>query len=137
MEVKIEVSESQFKDILEKELTELPKETIQKVIVESIKEYFVQDNYKNLNAFLVDQNNGYGYATKTASKFLNEKLNDCNYSELQEVVDNMIKELKANYNTVLIERMTNILTRGITNDYAFQSAVEGIVTSQLIKMKNN
>ena len=43
MKIEINVDETQFKDILDKELQDLPKEVLQNIIVESIKGYFQQD----------------------------------------------------------------------------------------------
>ena len=52
MKVEINVDETQLKDILDKELKDLPKETIQDVIVQSIKGYFEQNNMRMFRSYL-------------------------------------------------------------------------------------
>jgi hypothetical protein len=135
MEVKLTVTEEQFKEILEKGFNDLQKETIQEVIIQSIKEYFTHDNYKNLNAFIVDKES-YGYGSKTASRFLIDCMEDCDYSGLQEVVDLMIKDLKENYHKILIEILSDRLMRGLADTWSFQDSLENTIRKELNNYHN-
>ena len=130
MEVKLTVTEEQFKEILEKGFNDLQKETIQEVILQSIKEYFTQDNYKNLNAFIVDTDS-YGYGSKTASRFLTDCMKDCDYSGLQEVVDLMIKDLKENYHNILIEVLSDRLMIGLADTWSFKDNLENTIRKEI------
>lgn len=134
MEVKIEVNEEQFKDLLEKELTDLPKETIQNILIESIKEYLKEDDYKNLNAFLVNKEcNHYSNYSIQPSQFFYSMLENCDYSSLQEVADNMIKDLKENYQQILIQVLSNQLANGIANNDVFRANLRDVIDQELYK----
>ena len=138
MEVKIEVNEEQFKDLLEKELADLPKETVQNILIESIKEYLKEDDYKNLNAFVVNKEyDHYSYCSKQPSKFLYSMLENCDYSGLQEVADDMIKDLKENYQQILIQVLSNQLANGIANNDVFRANLRDVIDQELYKRNQN
>lgn len=136
MQVSIEVNEEQFKDLLEKELKDLPKETLQEILIQSIKEYFVQDGFKNLNVFLVESER-YGYGVKGPSRFLERMMEKCDYSGLQEMVDSMIKDLKENYHTILMEILSDRLVSGLMDTTSFRTGVEETIRDHIWKMNNN
>lgn len=136
MKVELNVDEEQFKELLEKELKDLPKETLQEILVQSIKEYFVQDGFKNLNVFLVERER-YGYGVKGPSRFLECMMEKCDYSGLQEVVDKMIKDLKENYHTILMEVLSDRLVSGLINTTSFKIGMEETIREHILKMNNN
>jgi len=136
MEVKINVSEDQFKELLEKELKNLSKETIQNILVECIKEYFSEDNKRNLENIFLVRGNSYGTSYQP-SRFLESILEKCDFSGLQEVVDNCIKDLKENYDHILIKVLSSMISESLSNTYNFKYAVQNAVCNELARRDNN
>lgn len=155
MKVQIEVSEDQFKELLEKELADLPKEAIQTMLIESIKAYLHHEdvteteavvasygvrepacitrrqNFDNLNAFLVDEEHDLYNRCKQPSQLFVQMLKDCDFSGLQDIVDDMIKDLKDNYHHILVEAVSKRLADSLINDYGFQSQMTDIIMREL------
>ena len=48
MKVEINIDETQFKELLDGHLSKLSEDAIKSIIVESIREYFSQNNYENI-----------------------------------------------------------------------------------------
>ena len=138
MKVEINVDETQLKDILDKELKDLPKETIQDVIVQSIKGYFEQNNYENVQKLFVYENKGYNsWDTKmTTTEFLNGLVKNCDYSELQSVVDEAIKDVKENHRSILCDLISKIVAEGLFQEYHFKSALDNAVRDVIRSMRN-
>ena len=138
MKIEINVDKTQFKDILDKELQDLPKEVLQNIIAESIKGYFQQDNYKNVERiFIQDSKNPYSYYnSKEASDLLKSVLKDCNYSELQNVVDEAINTLKNEHYNILKNILKDMFIHGLTQDYTFRSSLELAINEALCRRAN-
>ena len=138
MKVEINVDETQLKDILDKELKDLPKETIQDVIVQSIKGYFEQNNYENVQKLFVYENKGYNsWDTKmTTTELLNGLVKNCDYSELQSVVDEAIKDVKENHRSILCDLISKIVSEGLFQDYHFKYALDNAVQDVLRRIQN-
>lgn len=137
MKLEINVDETQFKDILDKELKEMPKEVIQAVIVKSIQGYFEQNNYENVQRLFV-QTSEYGWKTeKTSTEFLNGLVKDCDYSALQGVVDKAIEDVKENHRSIVCDLISNIITNGLLTDYNFRSALDSAIRDVLCSMNRN
>ena len=136
MEVKINVDETQLKDILDKELIDLPKEVLQDVIVQSIKGYFEQNNYENVQKLFLNENKSYyQYNTSlTSTEFLNKLVKDCDYSELQSVVDEAIKDVKENHRSIVCDLISGIITKGMFEDYQFKYHLENSVRDIIASM---
>ena len=135
MEVKIDVSEDQFKELLEKELNDLPKETIQNILTECIKGYFSKDNSQVLENIFIAKARYSDYVTP--SRFLESILEKCDFSGLQEVVDNCIKDLKENYEHILIKVISSMISESLFNTHNFKFAVESVVCDELNRRHND
>lgn len=61
----------------------------------------------------------------------------CDYSKLQDVVDAAIDSLKADYNKILIDTISECIVRGMTDHYGFRQAVEDSVRSIIAQNNNN
>lgn len=130
MEIKINVDESMFKDILENELKALKPEEIHEVLVECIKNYFTQNNYENINKLLFKKSSGYG-PTIISSDFTNAMIKSCDYSELQEIVNESIKILKNDYKNILNNILTDALIYGLTNSYTMNSVLRDTIQVEI------
>ena len=138
MKVEINVDEIQFKDILDKELKDLPKEVLQDVIVKSIQGYFEQNNYENVQKLFLKENGGYNsWDTKiTTTEFLNGLVKDCDYSGLQDVVDEAIKSVRDNHKEILGDMILRIITNGFFQDYNFRSQLESAILDAIHRIRN-
>lgn len=138
MKVEINVDETQFKDILDKELQDLPKEVLQNIIVESIKGYFQQDNYKNVEKiFLREEKSSYGWSNNKPNELLTSVLKNCDYYQLQEVVDEAINTLKEEHYNILKDILKDIFIIGLTTNYTFQSSLESAINDVLCRRGNS
>lgn len=116
MEIKIDVDELQFKEVLNKQLRDMPEDIIQKIIMECIREYFTQNNYEMIDKLFVQSNKDYyGFEKKSATEFLNRLIEECDYSKLQDIVDLAILDLRHNYNDILIDVLTLQLLQSFRN----------------------
>ena len=138
MKVEINVDETQFKDILDKELQDLPKEVLQNIIVESIKGYFQQDDYKNVEQiFLHEEKSSYGWSSHNEpNELLISVLKNCDYYQLQEVVDEAINTLKEEHYNILKDILKDMFIKGLTTNYAFQSSLELAINDVLCRRAN-
>lgn len=130
MKIEINVDETQMKDVLEKELSELPKDVIREIITESIREYFTVDGYKNTRDLFIDENNRYGYREESPSGLLKDLLKGCDVSKLQEVVDEGIEVLKKDKERILREVLCDLLVIGLTNTYNFGDCLHRAISEQ-------
>lgn len=160
--IQIEVDEDQFKSLIEKEITDLPKDQIQKIIIESIKSYLTGDetikieevtknsynttiypvevnrrNYNNLNALLIKKEDYYNGTNYRPSDLFINLLKECDFSGLQEVVDKMINDLKDNYHSILIEILSKQLVNSIFDERNFKGNVLDIIEVYLRNNKIN
>lgn len=137
MKIEINVDETQFKDILDKELQDLPKEVLQNIIVESIKGYFQQDDYKNVEKiFLHEEKNSYGWSHYEPNELLTSVLKNCDYYQLQEVVDEAINTLKEEHYNILKDILKDMFIKGLTTHYTFQSSLELAINDVLCRRAN-
>lgn len=125
MEVKINVDESRIPEILEKELNALNAKEIHEIVIECIKQYLSQDNYKNIERlFVYKQKDYYGYykdePTDLLYKILTENMD---YSSLQNTVDKCIDELKNNYESLLIKVITEMIASSLANTYNMKEVI--------------
>ena len=130
MKIEINVDETQMKDVLEKELSELPKDVIREIITESIREYFAVDGYKNTRDLFIDENNNYGYREKSPSGLLKELIKGCDVSKLQEVVDEGIEVLKRDNERILRDVLCDMLVGGLTNEYSFRESLRRAISEE-------
>lgn len=155
MKVELNVDEEQFKELLEKEFKDLPKEAIQNILVESIKTYLnpddLIDNQSNvvigqtyrkehpLNKLLMQSTSYYNSTTVEPSRLLKSLLLQCDFSALQEVVDKMIEDLKENYHSILVELLSCYVAKGIAENTTFRFEMEHIIQNEFYKrdQRNN
>lgn len=139
MELKINVDESLFKDVLEKELEALPKEKIQEIIFAGIENYFNNsDVIKNL---FVTQERPYSYASNTEtvpSKLLKDTCTKFDLSPaFKELEEKMINELKSNYQQILTRAMTDFFLNGVRSYSGFNDGVREVLYQMQSQQNNN
>ena len=135
MTVQLNVDETQFKELLDKELKDMPKEVIQEAILSAIKEYFSINDGKNLG-FLIEES-GYHYGEKHPSEFLKKIFAGCDYSKLQDIIDKITEELEKNHKYILQEVVLNALINGFTNTYSMQEVLRSQISHIMYEMNQH
>ena len=123
MKLEINIDETQFKDVLDKELKDMPKEVLREIITEGLKNYF-NNNGNIVEDMLVQKTNNWNDYHKVPTRFLEELLKSCDFSELQDFVDKMIELLKEKYTEILVTAITALLYDGLMNNYMFRDRLE-------------
>lgn len=139
MELKINVDETKFKDIIEKELEAFSKEELHDIIRDMIVESFKTDNV--LQSFFTVKYNtrSWGdpvYETR-AGELLEEAaktfdLSDC----FKEIQDSMINEIKNNHKDLVEKVMLDMIVSGLTNSYDFCNRISYQI-EQIIRNRNS
>ena len=127
MEVKIQVDETKFKDVLENELDAFSPEDLHDIIAECIGEYFRSSNYNALEKIMFDK----GFYRDTPSALLKEAITKCDYSGLQDVADAMIDRLKNNYQDVLAEVLWMQIAKTLANSYSIQDGMNTAIMNAI------
>ena len=132
MKVEINIDETQFKELLDGHLSKLPEDVIKEIIVESIHEYFSQNNYEQIENLFVETKTNYSYKEKCASPFLQRLVRDCDYSKLQDVLDAAIDNLVENNERILKDMFIEAIADKLYSTYTFRDSVRRV----LVEMKN-
>ena len=135
MQVTINVDETMFAEVIDKELQALSSDDLKKVVLKAISEYFRQDNYKHTEE-LIFKNPSSAYYNKEFTPLMNQMVKSADYSGLQDIVDKCIDEVKSNYEHILIKSISAAIIDGLTNDYQFSQAVRDEVAVVLSNQKN-
>ena len=118
MEIKINVDETRFKDVLEKELEAFSKEELHEIVRECIVESLRNsEDLKSL--FIVTRNNGY-YNLQEPSEVIIEAAKSIDLSPAyKEIQDKMISTLKNNHRQLLVSVLSKCIVNGLMNDNDF------------------
>lgn len=129
MELKIEVDESKFHDILEKELNALTKEEISSVIKDGIAEALRANNYELVRTVFFEVT--WSNTVLKPSKFFEDIIKQLDYSDLQDILDNMVDDLKENHERILKTVLIESICTGLMDTYAMRQSVENTIRGLL------
>ena len=135
MQVTINVDETMFAEVIDKELKALSSDDLKNIILEVVSEYFRRDNYKHTEE-LIFKNPSTNYYNKEFTPLMTQMVKSADYSGLQDIVDRCIEEVKSNYDHLLIKSISAAIIGGLTYDYQFSEAVRREVTAVLEDQKN-
>ncbi len=133
MQVTINVDETMFAEVLDKELRALSSDDLKKIILEAISEYFRLDNYKHTEELIFKNPSAYN---KEFTPLMDQMVKSADYSGLQDIVDKCIEELKSNYEHLLIKAISAPIIGGLCYDYQFTEAVRREVMAVLNDREN-
>lgn len=137
MEIKINVDEVKFKDVIENELKAFSKEELHEIIRECIIESLHNnDTLKNL--FVVENKDCFGYSNGVKpSEVMIQAAKSIDLSPAyKEIQDSMITTLKENYHELLEKVMLNMIKEGLAGDYNFRQRLSYDV-EELIRHRNS
>lgn len=138
MEIKINVDETMFKDVLENELKAFSKEELHEIVRECIVEALRNDTMLK-NIFITPEKDYWGnYQYSKPSEVMIEAARSIDLSPAYtEIKDEMIAALKKDYHGVLERAMSGLIIDGIANDYEFRNRMERIVSETLCRRNSN
>lgn len=125
MELKIEISDQQFEDVIKNNLSAITNEQLSLVITKGIEEYLQSDKGIKLieDYFLIESNNSgyYGYQKKELNNnmktLLSQLLKETSLNDdIKKIGDKMCSLLNENYKDILIATLSNILISSINRD---------------------
>lgn len=137
MEIKINVDEVKFKDVIEKELNAFSKEELHEIIRECIIESLHNDDtLKGL--FTVTDKDRWGFSSGVKpSELMIQAAKSIDLSPAyDEIQDRMISVLKEDYHELLERVMLSLIKEGLTGDYFFRERLVSDIDS-LISQRYN
>ena len=120
MKIEINVDELQFKELLEGELKNLPKDKIQEVIVEGIRTY-VNTHPEMIKDLFVDSS--YSWREQPTYYLKEIVKNHIPQDAFKDTVEGIVYTLKNNYDKILRDAIIDMLIGGIFNSYNFQDRI--------------
>ena len=134
MELKINIDETMFKDVIEKELNAFSKEELHEIVRECIVEALKTDG--TLKSLFVKPKR-YTYDHDEASDVLFEAAKNINLSPAyEEIQDMMVAELKANYSKLLQNIMMKTMVDGLCSDWNFRENLMSAV-NEIMAIREN
>lgn len=133
MELKINIDESMFKDVLEKELAAFSHEELHEIIRQCIVTA-LRDNETLKGLFVRPKR--YSYDSSEPTQIVQQAAAAIDlspaYDEIREL---MIAELKNNHRELLERVMMRSIVAGLCDDWQFRSAMESAV-NQVLNQRN-
>ena len=127
MKVEINIDSEQFETLLNDNLADLPKETIQNIIIECIREYFAQNNCKNIEKLFIEKTSNRWSEEYCASLFLKNLAGQCDYSKLQDVVDTAIDTVKKNHEKILRDVFLDAIADRLCHTYNLRESIQQVL----------
>lgn len=114
MNITINVDETQFKEILDRELKDLPKEDLQEIIKQAFTQYIMSNPEFVKNLFIGRSSNFYGCTEYVPSPIMEGIVKSIDFSkECEEVVQTLKNELIGNSRKILEELMLKTIARSM------------------------
>ena len=130
MQITINVDDTMFSEVAEKELKALSSEDMKKVLLAGIAEYLRSHDYAAIDKLLFESC-GY-YSGKRPTKLTESLIQaSANYDGLQDVVDKCIDVLKDKYPQLLQDVVARIIVNSLVDSYGLHQAMSDTVTKML------
>ena len=123
MNITINVDETQFKEILDNELKDLPKEDLQDIIKQAFTQYILS-NPEFVKSLFVRESS-YSYYKYTPTDLMKDIVKEIDFSkECEEVVQALKNELVGNSREILEQLMLKTIARGILDGIRYNGWLE-------------
>lgn len=119
MNITIQIDETQFKDILDKELKDMPKEQLQEIIKQAFTQFFIT-NPKAVQGLFFNEN-PYGYK-KEPTPLLKSIIDNINFDE---ECDEILTVLKDEFKGNAREIIESVMLKAMAKVFFDQSQGEG------------
>ena len=112
MNLTIQIDETQFKEILDKELKDLPKEQLQDIIKQAFTQFFIT-NPKAVEGLFMQESGGF-YSKKEPTVLLRSIINNINFDEeCDEILAALKDEFKGNAREIIESVMMKAMAKVI------------------------
>ena len=116
MELKINIDETQFKDVMEKELKALTPDQLAEIFKETIKQYLLSDNAAAIKNLFIDRNYSYGSSSTKPTALTQKIVEKIDFKqELDPVVQEIKNELLGNSRNILESVMIKAMAKSIAD----------------------
>ena len=133
MQVTINVDETMFAEVIDKELKALSSDDLKEIIFTAVGEYLRQSDYKHTEELIFKNPSTYN---KEFTPLVDRMVKSADYSGLQDIVDKCIEEVKSNYEHLLVKAISASIISGLSYDYQFSEAVRREVAAVLDAKEN-
>ena len=131
MQVVLNIDEKMFDDAFGNVLMKMDDKQVANVLTECIKQYFTDNNNKNIEKLIFDDSGNYYNRGKMRSKFTDNIFKNCDFSKLQPLVDQAIERLKNNFDGMLSEVLGEALVRGLTDSCSFRDRLSEVIDAKV------
>lgn len=135
MEVKIEVSDEQFQTLVQKSIEDLPKEKMQEILLETMRQYLTE---KDIWEKLLIEKTSSGWNSKDVpSNFLREIIKHDGESDtaIAEIRTEMLEHLKKNSEEVLRKAIGDMILKKLFGSNEFYEAAYNAASMSLHEIK--
>lgn len=138
MELKIEIDETKFKDIIEKELNAFSQEELHGLLKQMILEYMKSHSDTVMNLFINRKTTGYyGCDEWVAGPLLEKTADALNIEEdLKPVKDAIIKDIMDNHRDIVEKAIWRNITNNIFGDSDFKNSISAAVAQHMCEHPN-
>lgn len=138
MELKINIDETQFKDVMEKELKALTPEQLTDIFKEAIKQYLLSDNAAVIKNLFIDRSYSYGSSSSRPTALTQKIVEKIDFKqELDPVIQEIKNELLGHSREILEATMFKAIARSIIDTYQTEGWFEEAFTMLHHHQHNN
>lgn len=136
MDIKIEINEDQFRELLEKEFDNLSKETLHSILMKSFKEALVANDNKILKDLLMEKDDTRYYSSYKdhyiPTNFTKSIINSAtDTSKVQEIFDLMIDDIKENHREIMLQLFSSIVASSLADNWDFKTKLNCAIQEQI------
>ena len=136
MELKINIDETMFKEVIEKELNAFSKEELHSIVRDCIVEA-LKNNEVLKKLFIRTDYNRYGNLEQEPTSLVVEAAKNINlHPAFYDIQETMINELKNNYDKLLQQVMLQMMVEGLFYGSNFKNNLEEAMINILTKHTN-
>lgn len=134
MQVVINVSDDQFDSIVKDQLGAISPEDLHEALVKAINDYFTT-HPQAIERLLFPYNSYDRYQEPT--QLLRDMVKSCDFSGLQPVVDDCIKLVSENKESILRNIIFNQMVETLMNTYYFRDQLKSALTCEVMNAINS
>ena len=137
MQLTINVDETQFKDIIEKELAAFSKEELHDLVKEMIKQYLKEDNV--LRSLFITKSHRYGdYYEDAPTDLLRNTVQTIDLSEgCEEIRDSMINVIKNDAKEIVTNLFAKAISRSLFKSWEAEGWLSNVIWTTVREMQQN
>lgn len=131
MELKLEIDETRFKEVLDKELNAFTQEELHEICTKALIQQLSDPNvFKSL--FICKDNSYYNSNVEKANEVLKDAARNISFDEtFKKLQDGIVKYINENYKDILHEIVIDMFVNGLGNNIFYSSNFKDKLRSEL------